>query len=98
MAKNPLSKFSELILTMNPYEMSVLAFILGALLCEGLDGQQQEAIGNFYELVGQTILTLGAQYENLEQYQTPPNVEKVVDTLKNKIGNLESIIAEFRKL
>lgn len=97
MPKNPISKLSVLLLTLNPYELSTLAFILGILLCEGLTADEQNALGNFYELLGQTILTVGAQAQNLEDVSTTSGVDSAVNMLKEKIGNIEAIIKDFKK-
>ncbi len=98
MPRGPITKLSELLLSLNPYEFSTLAFLIGILLCEGLSADEQNSLGNFYELLGQTILTVGAQKQNLDDIQTTPNVDNAIDILKNKIGNLENIIQDFKKI
>ncbi|MDE5714973.1 MAG: hypothetical protein K2I42_02465 [Anaeroplasmataceae bacterium] len=98
MPKSPITKLSELLLSLNPYEFSTLAFLIGILLCEGLSADEQNSLGNFYELLGQTILTVGAQKQNLDDIQTTPNMDNAINILKNKIGNLENIIQEFKKI
>lgn len=101
MSKPPLVKLSELLLTLNPYEISTFAFILGVVLSNGLNFNQLNSIGNFYELIGQTILTIQSQSQlqasNNSTTQTP-DITGAVEMLKNKIGNIEQIIADFQKL
>lgn len=100
MSKPPLVKLSELLLTLNPYEFSTFAFILGVVLSNGLNSNQLNSIGNFYELLGQTILTIQSQVQlhaSTEPSQTP-DITGAVELLKNKIGNIEQIIADFQNL
>lgn len=100
MSKPPLVKLSELLLTLNPYEISTFAFVLGVVLSNGLNFNQLNSIGNFYELIGQTILTIQSQTQlqaSNSSFQTI-NITSAIEMLKNKIGNIEQIIADFQKL
>lgn len=99
MKNNPVTKLNELLLSLNAYEFTTLAFIIGILLCDGLNYDQQQSLGNFFEQMGQTILTVGAQNQNLqESVTTSPNMDHAIELLKNKIGNIEGIIAGFKNL
>lgn len=98
MAKNPVTKLNELLMTLNPYEFSTLAFLLGIVLSEGLNYNQLNSLGNFYELIGQTILTIQGQVQLDNSTPSNPDMTGIIEMLKNKIGNLEQIIADFKKL
>ena len=92
-------KLNKLILNLNPYEITTLAFIIGIIASEGLDYNQQQSLGNFFEQIGQTLLTIGAQAQNLnDSDDININYENAINLLKNKIGNIESIIAELKSL
>lgn len=100
MSKNPLIKLNDIILSLNPFELTTLAFIIGIILADGLDYNKQQSLGNFYEQIGQTMLTIGAQGQNLDQSAeiNEANLNYAVNLLKNKIGNIESIIADLKNL
>ncbi len=100
MSKNPLIKLNDIILSLNPFELTTLAFIIGIILADGLDYNKQQSLGNFYEQIGQTMLTIGAQGQNLDQSDeiNEANLNYAVNLLKNKIGNIESIIADLKNL
>lgn len=100
MSKNPLIKLNDIILSLNPFELTTLAFIIGIILADGLDYNKQQSLGNFYEQIGQTMLTIGAQGQNLDQSAeiNDANLNYAVNLLKNKIGNIESIIADLKNL
>ena len=100
MSKNPLIKLNDIILSLNPFELTTLAFIIGIILADGLDYNKQQSLGNFYEQIGQTMLTIGAQGQNLDQSAeiNYANLNYAVNLLKNKIGNIESIIADLKNL
>jgi len=100
LSKNPLIKLNDIILSLNPFELTTLAFIIGIILADGLDYNKQQSLGNFYEQIGQTMLTIGAQGQNLDQSAeiNEANLNYAVNLLKNKIGNIESIIADLKNL
>lgn len=98
MSKTPLVKLSELLLTLNPYEFSTFAFILGIVLSNGLSSNQLNSIGNFYELIGQTILTIQSQAQLQSSNNATPDVTAAIEMLKNKISNIDQIIADFKNL
>ncbi|MCG8540789.1 MAG: hypothetical protein MJA82_12745 [Clostridia bacterium] len=49
-----------------PDDFALIAALLGVVISNKLDVNEQNAIGNFFELIGQTILTVSAQ-EQLQQ-------------------------------
>ena len=49
-----------------PDEFALIAALLGVGLANKLDVNEQNSLGNFLELIGQTILTVSAQ-EQLQQ-------------------------------
>ena len=51
---------------LSPNELGVLASLLGLTLSQGLDYNEQNALGNFLEAIGQIIQCIGTQGQNLE--------------------------------
>ena len=75
--------FIDLLLSLNEYELSILSFAIGVLLASTITINQQNSLGNFFELIGQTLLTINAQALNLQ-----PSAPSRYD-LNKKINNLE---------
>lgn len=99
MSRNPITSLSQILLSLNPYEYATLAYILGILLSEGLNYNEQSSLGNFYNLLGEVIQTIGAQSQNLNSStQQAPNVDDTIESLKGKIGNIEEIIQKFKSI
>ena len=53
--------FANLISTLSPIEFTTLGVIVGYVLTISLDMQTQNSLGNWFELVGQILLTASAQ-------------------------------------
>ena len=53
--------FANLISSLSPIEFTTLGVITGYILTISLDVQAQNALGNWFELVGQVLLTASAQ-------------------------------------
>lgn len=98
MTKNPITKLNELLSSLGSYEFSTLAFVIGVILSEGLNANQLNSIGNFYELIGQTLLTIQSQVQTNQTPSDYLSINNVIDGLKNKVGNIEEIIANFKNL
>lgn len=96
---SPLHKLYTLILTLNPFEFAALSVVLGYLFTDGLDTTQIEALGNFFESVGQIMLTIGAQAQVLEENgKQQNNFDEAICILKNKIGNIEEFLENLKNL
>lgn len=99
MSRNPIVSLSQLLLSLNPFEFATLAYILGVLLSDGLNANEQSSLGNFYNLLGEVIQTIGAQAQNLNSSpQQTANVNDAIESLKGKIGNIEDIIQKFKSI
>ena len=82
--------FVDLLLSMNEYELSILAFGIGIILAPTITVNQQNSLGNFFELIGQTLLTINAQAVNLQ-----PNAPSRKQ-LNEKIKKLERELQELK--
>lgn len=60
--------FSNWLFSLNAYEFSLIATIIGFVISPTLTVNQQDSLGNFFELLGQVILTINAQ--NVTLYQS----------------------------
>lgn len=98
MSKNPVTSLSQLLLTLNPYEFTTLAFIIGLFLSEGLSADEMNSLGNFYNLLGETMQVIAAQMQNLNSSSANTDIESTVESLKGKIGNIEDIIQKFKDI
>ena len=83
--------FVDLLLSMNEYELSILAFAIATILAPTITINQQNSLGNFFELIGQTLLTINAQAINL-QPSAPSRLE-----LNEKIKRLEKEIQTLKE-
>ena len=81
--------FIKYLLTLSSNELSLLGCALGFLLSIDINANQQSSLGNFFELIGQVLLTISAQNINLQpQYPTRQELQAQIDELKRQINNL----------
>ena len=82
--------FINILLSLNEYELTILAFSISLLLAPTITINQQNSLGNFFELIGQTLLTINAQAINL-QPNAPSRTElnKKIDSLQKEIEILK---------
>lgn len=57
--------YADFLNRLSPNELGIIASLTGLYLAQGLSANQQNAIGNFLEAIGQIIQCLGAQQQNL---------------------------------
>lgn len=53
--------FSDWLFKLNAYEFSLLSPLIASIISKPLTINQQNSLGNFFELLGQTMLTIAAQ-------------------------------------
>lgn len=82
--KNCLSAFP-------PKQFALLSTLIGLLIIDGLDADDQNSIGNFIVGIGQTILVSAAQQQLLESNKQKNNsIRNQINMLKKQINSLES--------
>ncbi len=59
--KKTVKKFATFLLSLTPNEFGALASLIGFLLSQDLDFYAQQSAGNFFECIGQVMLTISAQ-------------------------------------
>ena len=82
--------FIDLLLSLNEYELTILGVAIGLLLAPTITTNQQNSLGNFFELIGQTLLTINAQAINLQ-----PNAPSR-EELNNKIKKIEKELNDLK--
>lgn len=65
-----IKNYADFLNHLTPNELAVIASLVGIYLSQGLTANQQNAIGNFLEAIGQIIQCIGAQQQNLEENKT----------------------------
>lgn len=78
---------------------STSAFLLGLLLCDGLTPAEQNALGGWFMLVGQTMSTTSGQQQLLNNRQNSTtdynshvindnNLKQSADNIKKEVNNI----------
>ena len=83
--------FVDLLLSVNEYELTILGCAIGLLIAPTITVNQQNSLGNFFELIGQVLLTVNAQATNLQ-----PNAPSR-QQLNDKIKKLEKEIEQLKR-
>lgn len=86
-----LKNLCSYILNLTPFEFTTSATIVGYIISILLTTAEQNSVGNWFELVGQIILTFNAQGTN----SLPPSPKQYID-LVQKVNNLEKIIKKYK--
>lgn len=84
--------FINLLLSLSEYELAFLGSAIGLLIAPTMTINQQASIGNFFELIGQVLLTTNAQAINL-QPSAPSRFQ-----LNQKIKELEKELEKLKNL
>ena len=85
--KQNLKNLTSIILKLSPFEFVTLGTMVGYLLSVNLTINEQNSLGNWFELVGQIILTFNAQ----GSINIPPSPQDYLN-LKKKVDELEKQI------
>ena len=60
-------KFSNWLFSLDPYQFTLLATVIGFAITPTLNSNQQQSLGNFFDMVGQVLLTVYSQEVVLQQ-------------------------------
>ncbi len=85
---------SNWIYSLNPYEFTLIACLVGFGIAPFLTANQQNSMGNFFEQIGQTLLTIGAQNMTVSQQNTPSN-NQIIEELERIKREIIRIRNEF---
>lgn len=91
--------FSEWLFSLNTYEFTLIATVVGFLISPTLTINEQNSLGNFFELLGQVILTINAQGSTLKQRRAKnsnisPSIES--SNIEEEIVNIKKEIIRLR--
>lgn len=75
-----------------PKQFALIAAFLGILLTCDLDTEEQNAIGNFFLSLGQTILTAAAQAVNITAHPTKTSLCHQIDQMSDELAALKKQI------
>lgn len=78
---------------MSPFSFTGSAVFIGFLLTKDLSSNEQNAIGNWFMLLGQVMETYAAQGNVLNSQSTSPNLEtlnKVLEKMQQEINTLKN--------
>lgn len=80
----------DCLFTLDPKQFTLFSAILGILIAENFDVNQQNALAGFFLNIGQTISTLAAQGELLQSSDSKSdNINRQIKFLKKQICALE---------
>lgn len=89
-----IKSFASYLFSLPAFDFTLIATILGYLFSLPLTTDEQNSLGNFFELVGQVLLTFNAQNQTLQDnYVSSINATRI--ELKQQLDELRS---EFEKL
>ena len=77
---------------LSPIEFSTLASLIGLILIPSLSTNEQNSVGNFLELIGQVLLTSGAQGQLLNPDLSQDDFDKFRKTYSKDILFLLNLI------
>lgn len=85
------SSLIDALLSMSGTELSILASVIGYALTINTTINEQNSLGNFFELIGQFLLTSASQQYKIESTNSPS-----LEELQNQINYLHSLINRIR--
>lgn len=92
--------FSRWLSSLNPYEFTMVGAAIGLAIAPALTVNQQNSLGNFFELVGQVILTINAQKITQQQFKAKqPSIKPFIESnsLEEEILKLKEEVIQLRK-
>lgn len=83
--KNNNISLGDFIDNLSPYDFTLLGTFIGFLFSFGLDPGQQNSLGNWFELIGQVLLTISAKSSATISNQEYENLLNDVEKLKTDL-------------
>ncbi len=83
--------------TLNPYEFTFVATIIGGVIAPLLNTSQQNSLGNFFEQIGQTLETISSQAQTVSAWQQANQQNNNSNNCVNDINNLKMEIEKLRR-
>lgn len=98
-ANQDFCSLSEWLFSLDAYQFSLVATLMGFVISPTLTINQQNSLGNFFQLLGQVILTINAQAVTVKQKkaQQPSITNKLEEeTLEEEILKLKQEVIQLR--
>jgi len=94
---NCVNHFAECLFSLSPWQFSLLSSLIGILLIDNLDLDQQNSLGNFVVNIGQAILTAAAQGQVLQNSNSNKenHLRQQIQALKQQVYALEQELENF---
>lgn len=86
-----LKNLSSIILKLSPFEFVTVGTLIGYILSVNLTVTEQNSLGNWFELVGQIMLTFNAQ----GSINIPPSPKEFIE-LKKKVEKIEKNLEKIQ--
>ncbi len=91
MKKGIICEFREIFFSIPPKQYALLSFLIGILLADELDIDEQNSLGSFLQSVGQTISMIATQRSLLE------NLDDKTDNTQDQIDRLTKQVEQLKK-
>ncbi len=94
------NSFSNWLFSLNAYEFTLIATLIGFIIAPTLGINQQNSLGNFFELLGQVILTINAQNVTLRSEKSKHSTVKPyfeTGSLEKEILLIKQELIKLRK-
>ena len=96
------SSLSDWVFSFTGNEFAAIGTIIGVVIASQLNLNQQNALGNFFELIGQTLLTIYSQDYNIKtrifnNQQFNQDTYNKINTLEQEIIRLKNEINKLKK-
>lgn len=95
-SKQDIKDFSTFLANLSPLEFTTYGCIIGIIITSLLNSNEQNSIGNFFELIGQVILTAQAQSTYNNSFPTREEFNNFKNETDNNINNIINIINKFK--
>lgn len=92
--KQYISDFSKWLMSLSPEEFTIISVVTAFVISQFLNTNEQNAIGNWFENVGQILLTISAQAFLLQPDVTIDDInelKKEISELKANLKNLKNL-------
>ncbi len=94
------NSLSSWLFSLNAYEFSLIGAAIGFAISPTLTINQQNSLGNFFELIGQVILTINAQSTTISQAKSKKsNIKPYLEekNIEDEILKIKQEIIQLRK-
>lgn len=89
--------FSNWLSTLDPYEFTFVATLIGFAISPFLNTMQQNSLGNFFEQLGQTLETISSQAQTVSSWQQQNQQSGNSNDCSNDINNLKMEIERLKR-